>query len=123
MTKREIQRWAKEIIEDGIEKINNGRGEIYENEDGEKIVSVFLGTVFQIFPSGKYYTPWARSNLEPCPQCRGKGCNFCGNLGSREAFEDQLFYEELERQAEKYNAWITNGEGDPCDIFLEKYTK
>jgi hypothetical protein len=35
--------------------------------------SVFLGTVFRLYPSRKYYTPWANSNLEPCPACKGSG--------------------------------------------------
>ena len=27
---------------------------------------VFIGTVFALMPSGKYYTPWAHGNVEPC---------------------------------------------------------
>jgi len=121
MKVREIQKEAKEIIKDAIEEIKTGKGYIYEDEEGDKIMSLYLGTVFNLFPSGKYYTPWACSNVELCPRCKGEGCNFCGNLGSREAFEDEIFREELEKQAEKYGGWITSGEGDPCDIFFEMY--
>lgn len=32
---------------------------------------IFIGTVFNLAPSGKYYTPWACSNLDPCPVCGG----------------------------------------------------
>ncbi len=35
--------------------------------------SVFLGTVFSLTPSGKFYTPFANSNVERCPQCCGDG--------------------------------------------------
>lgn len=35
--------------------------------------SCFLGTVFTLYPSGKYYTPWACSNVAPCPECQGRG--------------------------------------------------
>jgi hypothetical protein len=34
---------------------------------------VFLGTVFALYPSGKYYMPFACSNLEPCETCNGNG--------------------------------------------------
>ncbi len=35
--------------------------------------SVFLGTVFSLTPSGKFYTPFACSNVTPCPLCKGAG--------------------------------------------------
>jgi hypothetical protein len=78
---------------------------------------VFLGTVFALYPSGKYYTPWACSNLDPCEDCGGKGCDECGGIGSREAHEDETFRETLEAEAEERGLWIAGGEGDPCDIF------
>lgn len=34
---------------------------------------LFLGTVFSLYPSGKYYMPFACSNLDPCPACHGSG--------------------------------------------------
>lgn len=34
---------------------------------------VWLGTVFNWYPSGKYYLPFACSNVEPCPTCQGHG--------------------------------------------------
>lgn len=141
--------------------------------------SIFLGTIFSLYPSGKYYTPFACSNLEPCEACSGEGtvpnpkadpaahyshrqarskmtqeamqaygahcdgnwpqdvvdearrldelvraverkleCTVCGGLGSEEAYLDTLFAEQLEEEADKLDAYITSGEGDPCDIFL-----
>lgn len=46
---------------------------IEEDDDGNKIKSVFLGTVMDLTPSGKYYTPFANSNIEKCPRCNGSG--------------------------------------------------
>lgn len=41
-------------------------------EDGDGVQrTVFLGSL--INPSGKYYLPFACSNLNPCPQCGGSG--------------------------------------------------
>jgi hypothetical protein len=43
-------------------------------EDGEGAERrVYLGTVFNWLPSGKYYLPFACSNVEPCPTCQGEG--------------------------------------------------
>jgi len=42
-------------------------------DDGQEQRGAFLGTVFALCPSGKYYTPWANSNVDPCPVCNGKG--------------------------------------------------
>lgn len=117
MNKREIRKQARELIK-------WAKGESfyqYEDMEGNIVESVFLGSVFSIYPSGKYYTPWANSNVEVCNRCKGKGCDFCGYLGSREAFEDELFTEFLEEYAD--NCWIESGEGDPCDIFLVRLVK
>jgi hypothetical protein len=49
-------------------------GEPWEEvEPGRWERRVFLGTVFRLYPSGKYYTPWANSNVDPCPHCGGRG--------------------------------------------------
>lgn len=37
------------------------------------VTSAYLGTIFGLTPSGKYYTPWAHSNVTPCPKCQGAG--------------------------------------------------
>lgn len=34
---------------------------------------VYLGTVFSLMPSGKFYTPWACSNVDACERCGGAG--------------------------------------------------
>ena len=47
--------------------------EWYDRGDGEQERTVFLGTVMALYPSGKYYQPWACSNLDPCPTCKGQG--------------------------------------------------
>lgn len=139
----------------------------------------FIGTVFSLYPSGKYYMPWACSNLDKCERCNGKGsveikkhrrlqkkwhaakkrvwklaekfkivgdvvalekhgwyryyrtlnkivirrnfdgvCPHCNGMGSREAYLDERFFEQLEKEASRYGLFVTGGEGDPCDIFV-----
>ena len=112
MNQREIRKQAREIIASASPADYDQK-----TDDGEIILSDFLGTVFSIMPSGKYYMPWACSNVNPCPRCKGEGCDFCGSLGSREAHEDELMNEALEHYANKRGGWVESGEGDPCDLF------
>lgn len=97
----------------------------YKNENGDSVKSVFLGTVFGIMPSGKYYMPFACSNVDSCPRCKGEGqtkslkhCTYCDGMGNREAYEDSLMADYLEYYANKQNGWIESGDGDPCDLFV-----
>jgi hypothetical protein len=47
--------------------------EVCEDEPEARERRVYLGTVFNWLPSGKYYLPFACSNVEPCPTCQGEG--------------------------------------------------
>jgi hypothetical protein len=40
---------------------------------GTQVRRIFLGDVFSLTPSGKMYTPFACSNVDPCPTCKGTG--------------------------------------------------
>lgn len=71
-----------------------------DDYDGQQIRMVFLGTVFNLMPSGKYYMPWA-----------------CSNVTDEEAEQDEAFMEQLETEADEHGYFITEGEGDPCDLF------
>ena len=53
------------------EQLDNA--EIYEDENGNKIQTVYLGDIRDITPSGKVYMPFACSNLELCTRCNGTG--------------------------------------------------
>ncbi len=122
-----IQNEAKEIIESALKKIESE--ESYKDMDGNILKSVFIGTCFNILPSGKYYMPFACSNVEKCSKCDGKGeitnpnaktveCPVCHGIGSEEAYKDQVMQKALEDFANKYNAFVHSGEGDPCDMFV-----
>lgn len=72
-----------------------------ETEDGIFVYREYLGTVFSLYPSGKYYQPFA-----------------CGNVSETEAEWDSNWFETLEKHLNKYDAWIESGEGDPCDLHI-----
>ena len=47
--------------------------EVYEDEDGNKLQTIYLGSILSLTPSGKFYTPWASSNVCKCQRCKGTG--------------------------------------------------
>lgn len=54
-------------------------------------------------PSGKYYTPWANSNVTPL-----------------EAYIDSLWFDALEDLADENGYSLESGEGDATDLFFVK---
>lgn len=66
--------------------------------------SVFLGTVFALLPSGKFYAAFAS-----------------GNVDDDEIKEDAAWRETVEAELEKLGMYFTTGEGDPCDLFASEY--
>jgi len=141
--------------------------DVFESEDGDvEYQRIYLGSIFTETPSGKMYTPFANSNVDVCPQCKGDGhvnrlrlrtmkkresrflkhralvvkrggwsklstrqqayikrtyplhynthptCPLCHGVGSREAYEDEVFHEQLEEAAEKRGLFVEYGDGD-----------
>lgn len=41
--------------------------------DDEGYARIYVGTIFSLTPSGKFYTPWACSNVRGCAGCGGTG--------------------------------------------------
>ena len=91
-----IRRICKDIEKTG-EFVKDG------DMDDEPYYCSYIGTVFNVTPSGKYYVPFASSNVSV-----------------KEAAIDQFWYEEYEKILEEENCWHGNGEGDPCDMFICK---
>jgi hypothetical protein len=77
-----------------------------ERTDGEpgEARYLYLGTVFTLTPSGKFYMPWA-----------------CGNVTEEEAQQDEKWYDAVRERAEGLGYSFESGEGDPCDLFLVEY--
>lgn len=65
--------------------------------------AAFIGSVFSVMPSGKYWTFWARSNVTDA-----------------EAERDSRYMEALEKVAGKFGLAVMSGEGDPCDLMVSK---
>src|SRR5579885_3590609 len=71
----------------------------YEHERLRR--SVYLGSVFNLVPSGKYYTPYA-----------------CSNVSDEEAALDEEWFEQAERELASIDCYLESGEGDPTDLFV-----
>lgn len=71
-----------------------------EVEPGRQERRVFLGTVMALYPSGKYYMPFA-----------------CSNITEEEGDKDQEWREAVEEDFTALGYSLENGDGDPCDLF------
>ena len=63
--------------------------------------SVYLGSILNIAPSGKYYTPWA-----------------CSNVSRFEAMQDEWYWHHFDNLTLQHNCWTQSGEGDALDVLL-----
>ena len=66
----------------------------------ELIGTCYLGTVFHLMPSGKFYASWTT------------------NQTNADETRDAAFIDALEERASGAGGSITSGEGDPCDMFF-----
>ena len=93
---------TKEKIFD-LEEIRAALEECTAEEDGNGNITkqLYLGTVFDCLPSGKYYTSWA-----------------CSNVTEEELEQDELWFEQAQEELEQIGCFLENGEGDPCDLSI-----
>lgn len=75
----------------------------YDSMNDSLYQSTYLGSVFNIMPSGKYYLPFA-----------------CSNVTEEEAEEDERYNTQMEDELRTINAYLVSGEGDPTDILINR---
>lgn len=83
-------------------KLINADPEFMEEYD-LLVERMYLGTVFEIYPSGKYYTPFANSNVT-----------------KDEVKKDEAFLKQIELELDTIGAYLVSGDGDPTDLFIER---
>lgn len=83
----QVRKLARELIRDAIK---SPYWESCQDNEGNPVESLYLGSVLNLYPSGKYYMPWATSNVTPCESCQGTGkskkyhsCQYCKGIGTR----------------------------------------
>lgn len=98
----------------------------HEEVDGYIKCSSYLGSVFTIMPSGKYWTVWAASNVDQREQIKDTAFMWAlehvvTNKGNKEP-KDDSFHGEY-RGLGNYGMMVESGEGDACDLFITTYVE
>jgi len=106
-----------------------------EVEPGRRERQIYLGSWLNMSPSGKYYMPYACSNVEVCRACAEASDAPCDETspctgstgdpltgeGHCEVCRDAAWQKQLEDEASEFGLYVTSGEGDPCDIMIGQY--
>jgi len=110
----------------------NGEEPEYDEENDIWTKTIFLGSVMNLTPSGKYYVPFAHSNVEICKTCRATGSvpctedNPCKHQDDSEdteeyhceACKDARWFEQVEEELAQIDAYLFSGEGCATDLMV-----
>ncbi len=117
-----------------IVKENLDEAEVDVDVEGNSIQRYHLGTVFNLYPSGKFYTPWANNNVAACTACRAADFGPCDDAAPCippsdykgkepyhcEVCRDMQWLNQAAEELETIGAFLESGEGDPCDLFASR---
>lgn len=86
----QIRKWDWENFTWNAKQNAQSEDTVQNDMDDNRYGTCYLGSCLSLSPSGKYYTPWANSNVDECDQCGGKGttkklykCTYCDGAGER----------------------------------------
>lgn len=172
-----IRKYARRLAAQAVDLLEKEGITRYDETNDQIVREVYFGNVLDIYPSGKYYLPFACSNVVPCPKCHGEGtipnprydemtyealshlernrlrrmtrggkhynimpkqwqremdlirqvirmvepkieCPCCYGVGSREAYEDQVFTRYFEEYLAERDIYITASDGNGCDMIV-----
>jgi hypothetical protein len=94
-------------LDGGINFPDTGRiscwaGKSSWDDDNSFRVSIYIGSVFNIMPSGKFYMPWTTNQTD------------------EDVRKDEQFMRAFEKCCNKWNMWLDSGEGSGDDMFLNR---
>lgn len=100
----------------------------YDEENDVWIKTIYFGTVMSLTPSGKYYTPFACSNVEICESCKEAKTVPCTEdnpctYGEAEdwhceACRDAKWFEQVENELTSIDSYLHTGEGCATDLYI-----
>jgi hypothetical protein len=99
----EIRTWDWGYIREEFEKLSLTEDCYEDNGDGDRFVYQFIGSVFALTPSGKFYMPWTTNQTE------------------EDVVRDTAWWAALEKVAAEHDCFV--GSPDGCagdDVFLCK---
>lgn len=114
------------------EQLENAEAE-YDEENDFWFKSIYLGTMMSLIPSGKYYTPFAYSDVEICDSCAHVGDVPCTSdnpctqpddpdvpdkVYYCEACKDAKWYQQVEEELLSIDAYLYDREGCATDLFI-----
>ena len=123
-----------------IQERLNGEEPEYDEENEIWTKHIYIGSVMGLLPSGKYYMPFACSNVHICKTCKEAGSVPCTednpcvySIGDDdnidkdedapddwhcEACKDAHWFEQAEIELSSIGAYMFSGEGDATDLFI-----
>lgn len=98
-----LEKWERQFnaIKEECKKLKTEANLIPAKYGEDAYYSEYIGSIMQMTPSGKIYTPWANSNV-----------------AVKEAAIDQFWQEQFEKMLDEEGCWCQSGEGSMDDIFL-----
>ena len=94
--REEIGSWDwRGIVADALSNMESD-----PDDDSQLIGACYLGSILNLYPSGKVYAPWT------------------SNQTDYGVMRDEVFASVLEEFAEANGGWIGSSEGDGCDILF-----
>jgi len=98
--RKEISSWNWTGLKADCEKAEPTVDIFSDDYPNGKTYMTFIGTVFVIMPSGKYYMPWTT------------------NQTKHDVEKDTAFGEVLDEIASDHGLFVTSGEGSASDLFV-----
>jgi hypothetical protein len=77
-------------------------------KEAREVVHEECMSSFNLYPSGKFYMPWATGNLLPCPNCNGKGTYTTHSarwIKKRRKYKNQVFEKYARRFGKPMWEW------------------
>lgn len=110
----------------------NGEEPEFDEENNMWTKHIYIGSVMSLLPSGKYYMPFACSNVEICEVCKQAGhvpcteddpCKHQDDSEDTEEYhceacKDARWFEQADEELNSIGAYMFSGEGDPTDLFI-----
>ena len=110
----------------------NGEEPEFDEENEIWTKHIYIGSVMSLLPSGKYYMPFACSNVEICEVCKraqyvpcteDDPCKHEDDSEDTEEYhceacKDARWFEQAEKELSSIDAYMFSGECDATDLFI-----
>ena len=85
--------------------------DVVDDGDGGECRMLYLGSILNLTPSGKMYAPFACSNLDLCPACKGEG-----KVKNKRHKGNEILFEKAEERVALFRNMITSAGFDVLSV-------